>query len=40
MDYFTKWAEAVPLRDQTAASISEAIIKMSTTVKNCIKGTK
>ena len=23
MDYFTKWAEAVPLRDQTATSISD-----------------
>ena len=28
MDYFTKWAEAIPLRDQTAASISVAIIKI------------
>ena len=28
MDYFTKWAEAVPLRDQTAASISAAVIKI------------
>ena len=29
MDYFTKWwAEAVALRDQTAASISEAVIKI------------
>ena len=28
MDYFTKWAEAVPLRDQTATSISSAIIKI------------
>ena len=28
MDYFTKWAEAVPLKDQTAASISQAVIKI------------
>ena len=28
MDYFTKWAEAIPLRDQTAASISAAVIKI------------
>jgi len=28
IDYFTKWAEAVLLRDQTAASISAAIIKI------------
>ena len=28
MDYFTKWAEAIPLKDQTAASISEAVIKI------------
>ena len=28
MDYFTKWAEAVPLRDQTAATISAAVIKI------------
>ena len=27
-DYFTKWAEAVPLRDQTATSISAAVIKI------------
>ena len=28
MDYFTKWAEAILLRDQTAASISAAVIKI------------
>lgn len=28
MDYFTKWAEAVPLQDQIAASISAAVIKI------------
>ena len=28
MDYFTKWVEAVPLRDQTTASISAAVIKI------------
>ena len=28
MDYFTKWAEAVPLKDQTTASISQAVIKI------------
>ena len=28
MDYFTKWAETVPLKDQTAASISAALIKI------------
>ena len=28
MDYFTKWAEAIPLGDQTAASISAAVIKI------------
>ena len=28
MDYFTKWVKAIPLRDQTAASITEAIIKI------------
>ena len=28
MDYFTKWAEPIPLRDQTAASISAAVIKI------------
>ena len=28
MDYFTKWAEAIPLRDQTAASISAAVIEI------------
>ena len=28
MDYFTKWAEAIPLRDQTAVSISAAVIKI------------
>ena len=25
MDYFTKWVEAIPLRDQTTASITKAI---------------
>ena len=28
MDYFTKWVDAVPLRDQTAVSISDAVIKL------------
>ena len=28
IDYFTKWAEAIPLRDQTAASVSAADIKI------------
>ena len=28
MVYFTKWAEAIPLRDQTAAFISAAVIKI------------
>jgi len=28
MDYFTKWAEVVPLQDQTAALISSAFIKI------------
>ena len=28
MNYFTKWVEAIPLRDQTATSITEAIIKI------------
>ena len=28
MDYFTKWVEAIPLHDQTAASITKAIIKI------------
>ena len=28
MDYFTKWAEAVPLPDQKATSITKAIIKL------------
>ena len=27
MDYFAKWVDAVPLCDQTAVSISDAIIK-------------
>ena len=26
MNYFTKWAEAIPLKDQTAASISQVVI--------------
>ena len=28
MDYFTKWVEAIPLRDQTTASITKAIIQI------------
>ena len=28
MDYFTKWVDAVPLRDQTAVSVSDAIINL------------
>ena len=28
MDYSTKWIEAIPLRDQTAAPITKAIIKI------------
>jgi len=28
MDYFTKWVDAVTLRDQTAVSVSDAIIKL------------
>ena len=28
MDYFTKWAEAVPLLDQKATSIIKAVIKI------------
>ena len=28
MDYFTKWAEAAPLKDQTAASIPQVVIKI------------
>ena len=31
MDYFTKWVEAVPLHDQTAASITKAITKICST---------
>ena len=31
MDYFTKWVEAIPLHDQTAASITKAIIKICST---------
>ena len=31
MDYFTKWIEAIPLHDQTAASITKAIIKICST---------
>lgn len=27
-DYFTKWAEAIPMRDQTAARITEELIKV------------
>ena len=28
MDYFTKWADAIPLRDQKAATITDAIVKL------------
>ena len=28
IDYFTKWAEAVPLPDQNAKSITKAVIKL------------
>ena len=31
-DYFTKWPEAIPLRDQTAESIKEALIKVFSTM--------
>jgi len=31
MDYFTKWVEAIPLCDQTAASMTKAIIKICDT---------
>ena len=27
-DYFTKWAEAIPLRDQTALSITTALVNV------------
>ena len=27
-DYFTKWAEAIPLRDQTALSITTALVNL------------
>ena len=29
-DYFTKWAEAIPLQDQTAASITAELVKLFT----------
>lgn len=29
MDYFTKWVGAVPLQNQTAASVTQAITKIS-----------
>ena len=28
MDYFTKWADAIPLRDQKATTIADAVIKL------------
>ena len=28
MDYFTKWADAIPLRDQKAATIADAVVKI------------
>ena len=31
MDYFTKWVEAIPLRDQAAAWVTKAIIKICST---------
>ena len=31
-DYFTKWAEAIPLRDQTAARITEELVKSFSTL--------
>ena len=31
MDYFTKWVEAVPLQNQTAATVTQAIIKICST---------
>ena len=31
-DYFTKWAEAIPLRDQTAARITEELVKLFSTL--------
>ena len=27
-DYFTKWADAIPLRDQTAATITKKLVKL------------
>ena len=27
-DYFTKWADAIPLRNQTAATITEKLVKL------------
>ena len=29
MDYYTKWAEAVPLKDKTASSVAEALYSVS-----------
>ena len=31
-DYFTKWPEAIPLRDQTAARITEELVKLFSTL--------
>ena len=31
-DYFTKWAEAIPLRNQTAARIMEELVKLFSTL--------
>ena len=31
-DYFTKWAEAISLRDQTAAHITEELVKLFSTL--------
>ena len=28
MDYFTKWANAIPLRDQKATTITDAVVKI------------
>ena len=28
MDYFTKWADAIPLRDQKATTITDAVVKI------------
>lgn len=29
MDYYTKWAEAAPLKDKTALSVAEALYSVS-----------